>query len=158
MVNKIEQIKELLNAGKSTRAIAAELHVSLRDIGKVKKSMDIDFDALYRKRDALTQELESLDSMEDRVKSSIADKKNELSRLEAECDRKRREITTIPRFMYRDVPAPSNYASIQAWFRALSNDQLRYVIRVIGENVDRRCDEYFILQCHQARMDLIKQM
>jgi seryl-tRNA synthetase len=156
MVNKIEQIKELLNVGKSTRAIATELHVSLRDIAKVSKSMDIDFDALYRKRDALTQELKSLDSMGERVKRSIADKKKELSRLEAECDRKRREIATIPRFMYKDIPAPSNYASVQAWFRALSNDQLKYVIRVIGENVDRRCDEYFILRCEQAQMDLIK--
>jgi len=158
MVNKIEQIEEMLKAGKSTRAIAKELKVSLRDIAKVRKEMGIDFDALYRREDILNKEIDSLESMEERLKGSVADKKNELSRLEAECDRKRREIALIPRFIYNDVPLPSNYRSVQAWFRALSHDQLRYVIRVIGENVDRLSEEDIILRCHQARMDLIKQM
>lgn len=46
MINKADKIRKLLRQDKTTREIAHELRVSLRDIGLVRKQEDIDIGSL----------------------------------------------------------------------------------------------------------------
>lgn len=48
MIDKIAQIRKLLADGATTRQIAHELHVSLRDIQTVRKDLGIDLGAFDR--------------------------------------------------------------------------------------------------------------
>ncbi len=149
MVSKIDQIREALARGDSTRTIATNLKVSLRDIAKVRKDLGIDFGALERQKTSLNEEIERLNE-EIRQKQSynntlahsievaknqlaqgldreFSAKKNELAMLDAEVESRRRLIQVVPRFVIQDVRAPSNSGDVEAWLNRLDPDQLGWL-------------------------------
>jgi DNA-directed RNA polymerase specialized sigma subunit len=86
-MDKTEEITKRLHQGKTTREIAKELRVSLRDIHQVRKAEEIDFGALQRK--------------ENRLKASISENENALARLA-------REMATKQKFLENLGMCPSN--------------------------------------------------
>ncbi len=169
MVSKIDQIKEALDAGKSTRAIATEFKVSLRDIAKVRKDLGIDFGALERRKASLNEEVDRLNkeirgkeawnatlvkSIEVGKKQLAAGldrefsaKKNELALLDAELDRKRAQVRAVPNYVIKDISAPSNWAYIDAWLDRLTPEQLDWLS-------ERTCDKAIAVHYRNARLAL----
>jgi septal ring factor EnvC (AmiA/AmiB activator) len=173
MVSKIDQIKEALDAGKSTRAIATEFKVSLRDIAKIRKDLGIDFGALERRKATLNEEIEALEE-EIRQKESwnktlaqsisvqknklaegldreMSGKKNELALLDYDLDRRRAQVRAVPNYVIQDVEAPSNWARIDAWLDRLTPEQLDWL-------AERACDKAIAVHYRNARLALERQL
>jgi len=74
MINKADQIRKLLRQDKTTREIAHELRVSLRDIGLVRKQEDIDIGALVCQKTRVEEDLVVLNK-------SVTQKRNIIARL-----------------------------------------------------------------------------
>jgi len=88
MEDKVARIRKLLNEGKRTREIARELQVSLRDIQKVRKAEDIDFDELER----LKKKVQRHERKKQRYERLKGELERELSQIEREISDKEKSL------------------------------------------------------------------
>ena len=130
MINKVTQIRKLLEQGKTTREIAHELRVSLRDIGLVRKQEGIDIGALERKKISVEQDIINLDNsiaFKHRVIDQLEQQINDLQRakmsIEATIQRKQTEVKYV-RQPVKPIYFPQNYDEVKKYLETLSLDQL----------------------------------
>ncbi|MFC2050430.1 hypothetical protein ACFLTN_04560 [Chloroflexota bacterium] len=139
MINKTAEIRKLLAQGKTTREIAQELRVSLRDIGRVRQQEGIDIGALEREKRVREKDLGVLNNRITQMRQEQAqlEKRNNTllrqnNELEAEIKRKKTEVIRIMQpIVVEHINLPRNRAELVEYLNTLSNDQLQYITQVI---------------------------
>ena len=140
MVSKFDEIKHALEAGKTTREIATELRVSLRDIGRVRKHLHIDIGAKEREAQDLDKEIQ-------RLRKEIADKQSEKNRLieeigalnrEIEKKRSYKQVMPVP---IERIYIPANASEVTDYLRRLDDKRLMWLIDAAMKVVEQRIDQ-----------------
>ncbi|MFC2049775.1 hypothetical protein ACFLTN_01185 [Chloroflexota bacterium] len=139
IINKAAEIRKLLAQNKTTREIAEELRVSLRDIGRVKQQLGIDIGALEREKRDREKEIDVLQSRITQMRQELAqsEKRNSTllrqnNKLEAEIKRKKTEVIQIVQpIVVEDIYIPRNSEKVAGYLNTLRNDQLQYITEVI---------------------------
>lgn len=164
MINKAALIRKLLKQGKTTREIAQELRVSLRDIGLVRKQEGIDIGALVRQRNRLEKNLDDLDNSIVQRRSNIAGLEkqlNDLQRtkisLEAAIERKRNEIKQVQQPVEL-IYFPQNYGEVERYLETLSLDQLRSLVPMILDIINDRVAHEIHDFRHEFQKEAVKQV
>jgi chromosome segregation ATPase len=140
MVSKFDEIKHALEAGKTTREIAAELRVSLRDIGRVRKHLHIDIGAKEREAQDLDKEIQ-------RLSKEIADKQSEKNRLIQEIGALDREIERKRSYKETTVVAtekiyiPANASEVADYLRRLDDKRLTWLMDAAMKVAEQRIDQ-----------------
>ena len=144
MINKGTQIRRLLKQGKTTREIASELRVSLRDIHTVREQEGIDIGALERQKTHLEKDIAVFDKNITQKKSIIARLKKQINdlgqaetNLEAEIEKKQAELKYVQQPV-EPIYLPQNYDEVRKYLETLSLDQLRSLSQMITDILNKR--------------------
>lgn len=136
-MDKVKKIKELIKQGKTTREIARELRVSLRDIHRVRMQEGIDIGALERDRDRLQGELVSRRQEVSRLQQEIQRLREEKQGLEAEIKRRKAEVLKVVTPI-KPIYFPQNFTDIDEYLKNLSDNQLKYLLDTVVHLYGRR--------------------
>jgi len=144
MISKVTQIRKLLRQGWTTREIAHELRVSLRDIGLVRKQEGIDIGALVRQKTRVEEEIAVLDESVAQKKKVIVqlekqihDLKRAKADLEAAIETKQSEIKIVHQ-QVEPIYFPQNYAEVRKYLKTLNLDHLRSLSQMITDILNDR--------------------
>lgn len=152
-MDKIEEIRRRLHQGKTTREIAKELRVSLRDIHEVRKAEEIDFGALQRKENRLKASMSEMEkalarldremltkqkSLEN-IENRISEKQKVLSDLDDEISKKRKQVVELP--IGRVVLIPQNYYEVDKFLSTLGVEELRWLWRRVSDRCIKSAGE-----------------
>jgi len=144
MINKADKIRELLRQDKTTREIAHELKVSLRDIHTVREQEGIDIRAIERRKTRVEKDLIALNDSVAQNRSIIAQQKkqiNDLERkktnLEAEIEKKQSDIKYVQQPV-EPIYFPQNYNEVKKYLETLSSNQRSSLSRMITDILNDR--------------------
>jgi len=146
MVNKTAEIRRLLAQGKTTREIAHELRVSLRDIQRVRQQEGIDIGALERGKRRVERDINVLENRITQMRQELAqlEKQNstllsQKNKLETEIERKKTEVIQVKQpVSVESIYFPRNYMEVPEYLKTLSTEQLQYISRVIVDIANER--------------------
>ena len=144
-MNKAQEIKRLIHEGKTTREIAHELRVSLRDIGNVRKQMGVDLGILDRRKAKLESDLARLTEDRDQVSAEIATLRAIVIRLQNEIRqlehyksdlndtirRKKAEVVDVQQPI-NPIYVPVNKTEIESYLRTLSDEQMLFLQKAMN--------------------------
>ena len=129
MQDKISQIEALLKAGKSTREIAKTLKVSLRDIGTVRKTLNIDFASRQRLDRELEESIKMKREIERELDEGIRSKEARERVLDERIAKRQEELTQVtPRYLIQQINLPPNYSDIKFRLHLMATKQLDWLI------------------------------
>ena len=162
---KFDQIGEALDAGKTSRQIAKEFKVSLRDVQKVRVERSLDLGAKQReyatlqKAIAVSQKgLTALELELQRLDQQLAVRKRELADLDREIARKKeqRGLTLV---YIEAIHIPSNDSEVRAYLAKLDLERLIWFIdtvRSILEAKQQREIEEQLRKLEAARLEAFR--
>ncbi len=145
MVSKVDKIKQALEAGKTTREIAVELRVSLRDIGRVRKLLNIDIAAMER-------EVQDLEKEFMRLCDEIADKDSEKKRLIQEIGALNRQIEEKRSYKQampvaiEAIHIPANDSEVADYLKGLDCERLSWLTEFALKVLQLKINELLIEQ------------
>jgi len=133
MVTKFDQICGALDAGNSTRQIAKEHHVSLRDVQKVRADRNLDLGAKQREYAALQETIAgvqknatALEMELQRLDEQLAVRKRKLADLNKGIARKKQQRAFAP--VYVDaIHIPPNDSEVRAYLAKLDIVRLQWL-------------------------------
>lgn len=130
MINKAAEIKRLLEEGHTTRQIAKELRVSLRDIHKVRQQENIDLGALQREKEALVKEISALKEQCSKLRQEKEQAEKDLAALLKEIERKKSELvfTKVP---VAPIYFPENIDQVRSYLESRSDEQFEAIIDLV---------------------------
>ena len=144
MINKADEIRKLLKQGWTTREIAHELRVSLRDIHTVREQEGIDIRAIERRKTRIEKDLVALNTSVAQRCSTIALLKKQINdlgqvktNLEAEIEKKQAEIKYVQQPV-QSIYIPKNYGEVEKSLETLSLDQLRSISQIVTNIINDR--------------------
>jgi len=144
MRNKADQIRELLRQDKTTREIAHELKVSLRDIHTVREQEGIDIRAIERLKTRVEKDLVALNDTVAQNRNIIAQQQKQINdleqkkkNLEAEIGKKQAEIIYVQQLV-EPIYIPKNYGEVEKYLETLSLDQLRSLSQIVANIINDR--------------------
>ena len=146
MINKASEIRKLLVQGKTTREIARELRVSLRDIHRVREQEGIDIGALEREKERREKDIGVLENGITRRRQELAqlEKQNSTllrqnNELEAEIERKKTEVIQVVQpVMVERIDIPRNREEIREYLETLRTEQLQYISQLLVDIANDR--------------------
>lgn len=144
MINKPNEIRKLFKQNKTTREIAHELRVSLRDIAEVRKQENIDIGALERQQTRLKEDIATLDSMftrrrsaTDQLQEQINNLRQTKANLEAAMEKKQTEIKYVKEPV-EPIYFPENYDEVRKYLETLSLNQLDSLRKMVVDIINDR--------------------
>jgi len=133
MVTKFDQICEALDAGKSSRQIAKEFKVSLRDVQKVRADCRLDLGAKQREYAALQEAIAG-------VQKSVTARELELQRLDEQLAVRKRKLADLKKEIARKkqqralaldyvgaIHIPPNDSEVRAYLAELDLERLKWL-------------------------------
>ena len=151
MVTRFDQIGEALDAGKSSRQIAKEFKLSLRDVQKVRADRSLDLGAKQREHANLQKAIagvqKSITALElelQRLDEQLAVRKRKLADLNNEIARKRQQRALAP--VYVDgIHIPPNDSDVRAYLAKLDLVRLKWftdtIYSIIKSKQQRELEE-----------------
>jgi len=144
MATKFDQICEALDAGKSSRQIAKECKVSLRDVPQVRADRSLDLGAKQREHAALQEaisvvkkrvtalelELQSLDKQLTVRRRKLADLKSEIAR------KKQRRALAVD--YVGAIHIPPNDSEVRAYLARLDLVRLKWFADTLRSTIESR--------------------
>lgn len=144
MINKADEIRKRLRQGWTTRKIAQELRVSLRDIHRVREQENIDIGALERQKTRIEKDIADLNSdiaqkrsTLTRLEKQINDLERTKTNLEAAIEKKQTEIKYV-RQPVEPIYFAQNYGDVRKNLETLSSDQLGALSQIITDILNDR--------------------
>jgi septal ring factor EnvC (AmiA/AmiB activator) len=149
MIDKTTEIRKLLAQGKTTREIAHELRVSLRDIHRVREQEGIDIGALEREKERREKDIGVLENRITQRRQELAQLENQISTLleqkrevEAEIERKKIEVIHVKQPV-EPIYFPENYEEVRKYLETLRADQLRSISQLLVNIMNDRAVRAF---------------
>ena len=148
MQDRISRIETLLREGKSTREIAKALKVSLRDIGTVRKTLNIDFASRERLHRELEESIQAKQKIETQLERRIRRKEAREKELDVRIAERQKELTQVqPRYIIQEIDLRPNYSDIEFRLHLMSINRLEWLAdqaqkeltKKICQKLDERC-------------------
>jgi hypothetical protein len=145
VVSKFEEIKQALEAGKTTREIAVELRVSLRDIARVRKLLNIDIGAMERAVQDLEKQITELCQEIDDKDSEKKRLIQEIGTLNRQIEEKRSYKQAMP-VAIEAIHIPVNDSEVAGYLKGLDCERLSWLTEFALKVLQLKINELLIEQ------------